>query len=130
MVSIELRDDQRAVDRLRHASGPWGWENYSYDPLNNIRARWRNGFWMHMHYDANNRLSATIGNAARSYAFDANFKCANPAPGAGSRLFLKCLPVRSENWHPRPVEPSTCFFRNKQSVVRRSIHNAAKAFPP
>ncbi|WP_049622456.1 hypothetical protein [Frateuria defendens] len=63
-----------ALNRLAsaQASSLWGSESYSYDPLNNIRARVGNGQTFTYNYDALNRLGSITSNGSTtsSFAYD------------------------------------------------------------
>lgn len=63
-----------ALNRLTSAQAGslWGSESYSYDPLNNIRARVGNGQTFTYNYDALNRLGSITSNGSTtsSFAYD------------------------------------------------------------
>lgn len=69
------------LDRLTQAQAPglWGTENYSYDPLNNIRSRTTAGQAFTYNYDAINRLSnvAQGASAIVSYQYDSRGNVSN-----------------------------------------------------
>jgi len=57
------------LHRLATASGLWGRYGYTYDTLNNIRARSGSNALTYS-YDANNRLSTVTGGQSRTYGYN------------------------------------------------------------
>ena len=60
------------LNRLTSATAAnlWGTESYSYDPLNNIRARIGNGATFTYNYDATNKLVSISGAGSSSFGYD------------------------------------------------------------
>ena len=61
-----------ALNRLTsaQASGLWGTESYSYDPLNNIRMRIGNGQTFTYNYNGTNRLASISGAGSSTFQYD------------------------------------------------------------
>lgn len=70
------------LHRLTNAIGLWGSYGYSYDPLNNLRAR-TGPSGLICSYDASNRLSGIGGAQSRTYAYNAR----GEVTGDGIRSF-------------------------------------------
>lgn len=60
-----------ALNRLTsaQATGLWGTETYSYDPLNNIRSRVSDGQTYSYNYDATNRLASITNGSTTTFSF-------------------------------------------------------------
>jgi YD repeat-containing protein len=61
-----------ALNRLSsaQATGLWGTESYTYDPLNNLRTRITGGQTLTYNYDASNRLGSISGGTGSTFVYD------------------------------------------------------------
>jgi len=61
-----------ALNRLTsaQATGLWGTESYTYDPLNNLRTRITGAQTFIYNYDASNRLGSISGGAGSTFVYD------------------------------------------------------------
>lgn len=71
------------LNRLTTASGVWGTYSYSYDPLNNLRARIGSSALAY-NYNSANQLSSVSGATSRTYTYDAQ----GHVTGDGSKSFI------------------------------------------